>query len=97
MPAPEMEIRDVSMLRLHSEQGYGRTMQQLADNSLEHNRAFSTTLTTLSAQSNKSLIELDPMQALAYATAHTRVDPTSQVAHGSRDIILSKLIDKVGS
>ena len=91
------QIRDVSMLRLHSEQGHNRTMQRMADDSQEISKAMSTTLMTLNAKVNQGLIEVDPIQAMGVSTAMTRIDPLSQAAHGTRDAVLMKAIDKLGA
>jgi len=94
---PESQIRDVSLLRLRREQGHDRTMQRMADDSQEISKAMSTTLMTLSAKVNQGLIEIDPLQAMGVSTALTRIDPISQVSHSSRDAVLLKAIEKLGS
>ena len=84
------QIRDVGLVRLHAEQGYGRTMQTMADNSGEINKTLSIGLTTLSIKANQGLIEVGPLEAMGVSTAMTRIDPLSQVAHHRRDDILSR-------
>ena len=91
------QIRDVSMVRLHAEQGYGRTMQRMADDSQEISKAMSTSLATITTKANQGLIEVDPIQAMGVSTAMTRIDPLSQVSHGARDAALLKAIEKIGA
>ena len=90
------QVRDVSLVRLHAEQGYGRTMQQMADSSLELNKVLSTSLSTLSTKANQGLIEIGPLEAMGVSSAMTRIDPLSQVGHSGRDALLA-VIAKIGT
>jgi len=95
--AVENAVREVSMLRLTSEQNFQRTSQMMADNSVALNHAANTTLNTINGKLNQGMIELSPMEAQSYSVMDTKISATSQMAHASRDQALLAAIGKIGS
>ena len=89
------EYQGFDHVNLSAVQGHNRTMQMLADNSLELNKQLSMNSMNLQTRGLKPIVEPDIGEALAVSTSLTRVDPTSQVAHGTRDGTLTALLTQI--
>ena len=89
------EYQGFDHINLSAVQGHNRTMQMLADNSLELNKQLSMNSMNLQTRGLKPIVELDVSEGLGISTALTRIDPSSQVANASRDGTLTAMLTQI--